>query len=110
MRFNCSRIHSASSVSSIAIFAGLYAPLTAATGFILAVALRRSGRFRHFLWAIYTLPLAISGVSMAIIWQFTFDTEYGLLNRLLSGRALAPEPLLDFIGVPDDSLVGRRRI
>ena len=40
MRFNCSRIHSASSVSSMAIFAGLYAPLTAATGFILAVALR----------------------------------------------------------------------
>ncbi|VBA58697.1 carbohydrate ABC transporter permease [Mycobacterium attenuatum] len=40
------------------------------------------------------LPLAISSVVMAVIWQFVFDTNNGLLNIMLGWLRVGPIPWL----------------
>jgi len=40
------------------------------------------------------LPLAISSVVMAVVWQFAFNTENGLLNIMLGWVGLGPVPWL----------------
>ncbi|VBA40155.1 Lactose transport system permease protein LacF [Mycobacterium innocens] len=40
------------------------------------------------------LPLAISSVVMAVIWQFVFDTNNGLLNIMLGWVGIGPIPWL----------------
>ncbi len=40
------------------------------------------------------LPLAISSVVMAVVWQFVFNTENGLLNIMLGWVGLGPVPWL----------------
>jgi multiple sugar transport system permease protein len=40
------------------------------------------------------LPLAISSVVMAVIWQFVFDTDNGLLNIMLGWIGIGPVPWL----------------
>jgi multiple sugar transport system permease protein len=40
------------------------------------------------------LPLAISSVVMAVVWQFVFDTDNGLLNIMLGWIGIEPVPWL----------------
>lgn len=40
------------------------------------------------------LPLAVSSVVMAVVWQFVFNTDNGLLNIMLSWVGLGPVPWL----------------
>ena len=40
------------------------------------------------------LPLAISSVVMAVVWQFVFNTDNGLLNIMLSWVGIGPIPWL----------------
>jgi multiple sugar transport system permease protein len=40
------------------------------------------------------LPLAVSAVVMAIVWQFVFNTDNGLLNIMLGWFGLGPVPWL----------------
>ncbi len=40
------------------------------------------------------LPLAISSVVMAVVWQFVFNTDNGLLNIMLGWVGLGPVPWL----------------
>jgi multiple sugar transport system permease protein len=40
------------------------------------------------------LPLAISSVVMAVVWQFVFNTDNGLLNIILGWAGLGPVPWL----------------
>ena len=40
------------------------------------------------------LPLAISSVVMAVVWQFAFNTDNGLLNIMLGWVGLGPVPWL----------------
>jgi multiple sugar transport system permease protein len=40
------------------------------------------------------LPLAVSAVVMAVVWQFVFNTDDGLLNMMLSWVGLGPVPWL----------------
>lgn len=44
--------------------------------------------------AIAFLPLAVSSVVIAVVWQFVFNTDSGLLNIMLSWFGLAPVPWL----------------
>ena len=41
------------------------------------------------------LPLAVSSVVMAVVWQFVFNTNNGLLNIMLSWIGLGPVPWLN---------------
>jgi multiple sugar transport system permease protein len=40
------------------------------------------------------LPLAISAVVMAVVWQFVFNTDNGLLNMMLGWIGIGPVPWL----------------
>jgi multiple sugar transport system permease protein len=40
------------------------------------------------------LPLAVSSVVMAVVWQFVFNTNNGLLNIILGWIGIAPVPWL----------------
>ncbi len=61
-----------------------YLPLNITIG--LAVALLMNQRVRGILVfrAIYYLPAVTSGVAVAILWQFVFHKQWGILNAILS--------------------------
>src|SRR6185312_15714874 len=40
------------------------------------------------------LPLAVSSVVMAVVWQFVFNTNNGLLNKMLGWVGIGPVPWL----------------
>jgi multiple sugar transport system permease protein len=44
--------------------------------------------------AIVFLPLAVSSVVMAVVWQFVFNTDNGLLNIMLGWIGIGPVPWL----------------
>ncbi|AEF36086.1 MAG: sugar ABC transporter permease [Mycolicibacter algericus] len=53
-------------------------------------AVRGIGLFR----AIAFLPLAVSSVVIAVVWQFVFNTDSGLLNIMLGWFGVSPVPWL----------------
>ncbi|MFQ6330748.1 carbohydrate ABC transporter permease [Nocardia sp. CWNU-33] len=67
---------------------------TVVIGLVVAAMLNRKikgiGIFRTILF----LPLAVSSVVMAVVWQFVFNTDGGLLNIMLGWIGLGPVPWL----------------
>ena len=67
---------------------------TVVIGLILAAALNRKitgiGVFRTVVF----MPLAVSAVVMALVWQFVFNTNSGLLNIVLGWMGFGPVPWL----------------
>ena len=67
---------------------------TVVVGLILAAALNRKitgiGVFRTVVF----MPLAVSAVVMALVWQFVFNTNSGLLNIVLGWMGIGPVPWL----------------
>ncbi|MBV9514994.1 MAG: sugar ABC transporter permease [Mycobacteriaceae bacterium] len=67
---------------------------TVAISLVVAGALNRKiggiGVFRTVMF----LPLAVSSVVMAVVWQFVFNTDNGLLNTMLGWAGLGPVPWL----------------
>jgi len=64
-------------------FAGVSVPLGMVISLLLAVALDRDIRFKKFYRAAYFLPVVSSMVAVAVVWQFIYNPEYGLLNYFL---------------------------
>jgi multiple sugar transport system permease protein len=62
----------------------------------LAVAgvLNRKIKGINFFRTVIFLPLAVSSVVMAVVWQFVFNTNNGLLNIMLSWIGVGPVPWL----------------
>jgi multiple sugar transport system permease protein len=62
----------------------------------LAVAgvLNRKIKGINFFRAVVFLPLAVSSVVMAVVWQFVFNTNNGLLNIMLGWIGISPIPWL----------------
>jgi multiple sugar transport system permease protein len=65
-------------------FAGVSVPLGMVISLFLAVALDQNIRFKKFYRAAYFLPVVSSMVAVAVVWQFIYNPEYGLLNYFLS--------------------------
>jgi multiple sugar transport system permease protein len=63
----------------------------------LAVAgvLNRKAKGINIFRTIIFLPLAVSSVVMAVVWQFVFNTNNGLLNIMLGWIGLGPVPWLN---------------
>jgi multiple sugar transport system permease protein len=63
----------------------------------LAVAgvLNRKAKGINIFRTIILLPLAVSSVVMAVVWQFVFNTNNGLLNIMLGWIGLGPVPWLN---------------
>lgn len=61
---------------------------------VVAGVLNRKVRGIGIFRTIVFLPLAISSVVMAVVWQFVFNTDNGLLNIMLGWIGIGPIPWL----------------
>jgi ABC-type sugar transport system permease subunit len=64
-----------------------------------------SSRFKNFFRMIYFLPVLTASVGVAMMWQYLYDPQAGLINsfvRLLGGTPVAwlSNPRAEFVGVP----------
>jgi len=67
---------------------------TVLVSLVVAGVLNRKVRGIGVFRTIVFLPLAISSVVMAVVWQFVFNTDNGLLNIMLGWVGLGPVPWL----------------
>ncbi|MCZ8516431.1 sugar ABC transporter permease [Paenibacillus filicis] len=65
-------------------YAGVSVPVGIVISLLLAVALDQNISFKKFYRAAYFLPVVSSMVAVAVVWQFIYNPEYGLLNYGLS--------------------------
>ncbi|WP_114559189.1 carbohydrate ABC transporter permease [Desertihabitans aurantiacus] len=72
------------------VFALIYLPLSLLLGFSMAMLMNQKLRGVTVFRTIYYLPSVLSGVAVAVLWQFVFNTDYGLVNWLLSLFGLGP--------------------
>jgi multiple sugar transport system permease protein len=80
-------------VKNTAVFT-LNVPVSMAVALGLALLVQRKLRGIVALRAVFFLPTITSLVAVAIIWQWMFNSEFGLLNWLLSLVHLGPVPWL----------------
>ncbi|OBI18468.1 carbohydrate ABC transporter permease [Mycobacterium sp. E2497] len=67
---------------------------TIVVSLVVAGVLNRKVRGIGIFRTIVFLPLAISSVVMAVVWQFVFNTDNGLLNIMLGWVGIGPVPWL----------------
>ncbi|HEY3995818.1 MAG TPA: sugar ABC transporter permease [Mycobacterium sp.] len=67
---------------------------TVLVSLVVAGVLNRKVRGIGVFRTIVFLPLAISSVVMAVVWQFVFNTDNGLLNIMLGWVGIGPVPWL----------------
>jgi multiple sugar transport system permease protein len=67
---------------------------TVVISLVVAALLNRKVRGIGVFRTIVFLPLAISSVVMAVVWQFVFNTDNGLLNIMLGWVGIGPVPWL----------------
>src|SRR5881296_2757360 len=81
----------------------LYVPVSMAIALGLAVMIggrRRSGA--PVLRALFLLPYASSGVAVALVWQWMYHPDFGLINRVLARAGLGP---INWLGDPKTALL-----
>lgn len=67
---------------------------TVLVSLVVAGLLNRKVKGIGFFRTVAFLPLAISSVVMAVVWQFVFNTDNGLLNIMLGWFGIGPIPWL----------------
>ncbi len=66
------------------VYAVVSVPLRLVLGLLIAVLLNQEIRALSFWRALFYLPAVVSGVAVALLWLWIFNTEFGLANWLLS--------------------------
>jgi ABC-type sugar transport system permease subunit len=79
----------------------LYVPLTMALALGAALLVNRRARGARWLRTVMFLPYVASYVAVAIVWQWMYDFDFGLLNAAL--RAVGAPPV-DWLGSPATAL------
>ncbi len=82
----------------------LYVPVSMALALGLAVMIggrRRSGAAMSVLRALFLLPYASSVVAVALVWQWMYHPDFGLINQLLTRARLGP---VNWLGDPRTAL------
>lgn len=83
----------------------LYSVVTVAGEFVLGLAiallLNRTVKSRPTYFALLTIPMAMSPVSVALVWRMLLQPNLGIANHLLEVMGL---PRLDWLGSPDLAL------
>jgi len=69
-------------------------PLGMVLALSLAIALNRPLPGRSVLRTVFFLPSVLSGVAVAMLWQWVFNAEYGLINIVLRAVHLPAPPWL----------------
>lgn len=80
----------------------LYVPATMVLSLLAALALDRSGIRVRLARAILFLPFISSVVAVALVWQWMYQTDFGLINNVLSRLGVAGP---DWLGDPKFALV-----
>ena len=80
----------------------LYVPVTMALALGVALVLRRSTRMARLLRTVFFLPTVSSVVAIALVWQWLYNADFGLINWLLSLVGAKP---VDWLGNPRTALV-----
>lgn len=88
-------------LANTAIYA-LYVPVSMALALAAALILDQPLRGMKALRAIVFLPTVVSFVAIAVVWQWIFNVDYGLLNYLLRAVQL---PGVDWLGNPKTALI-----
>ena len=68
---------------------------------LLAVILTRGFKGAKFLKTVYFIPLLMSAVAIAILWNYVFDPNFGVLNSFLQLFDIGP---INWLGNPDVAL------
>jgi multiple sugar transport system permease protein len=80
----------------------LYVPVSAGVALAVALALRRSTRGTRAVRAMFFLPSVSSVVAIALVWQWMYHADFGLVNYLLSFVHVPP---VDWLGNPKTALL-----
>jgi multiple sugar transport system permease protein len=80
----------------------VYVPVTMAAALGLAVLLNRRRGGERILRTVVFLPFVTSAVAIAIVWQWMFNPDFGLVNYALGLLGL---PALDWLGSPRTALL-----
>ena len=80
----------------------LYVPVSMAVALGAALILDQPLRGMKVLRAIVFLPTVVSYVAIAVVWQWMFNLDFGLLNFLLRAVHL---PAVDWLGNPRTALI-----
>ena len=75
--------------STLAFVVG-YLPLNLALGLAIALLMNQRVRGITGFRSIYYLPAVTSGVAVAILWQFVFHKQWGILNAILAVFGVQP--------------------
>lgn len=67
-----------------------FLPLGLILGFSIALLMNQNVRGITVFRTIYYLPATLTGVAVAIMWQFVFHREFGVLNEVLSWVGIQP--------------------
>ncbi len=73
-------------------------------GFLIALALRRGFRFRGIYQALVFYPWAVSGFLIGILFRWMFNSEFGVVNDLLTKAHIISEPL-PWLADPDLAMI-----
>jgi multiple sugar transport system permease protein len=65
------------------IYAFSAVPLRVVGGLFLAVLLNQNIKFKSLIRTVFYLPSVVSGVAVAMLWLWIFNSDFGLLNTLL---------------------------
>ncbi|QDP95373.1 sugar ABC transporter permease [Microlunatus elymi] len=76
------------------IFALLYLPASLVIGLGMAMLMNQKLIGVRVFRTIYYLPSVLSGVAVAILWNFVFHRDYGILNGLMGLFGVPPVPWL----------------
>ncbi|MEO3867393.1 sugar ABC transporter permease [Nonomuraea sp. B12E4] len=78
-------------LANTGIFALLGVPAVIVVSFVAALLLHRSeNRFFRALRAFYFVPAVTAIVAVSLVWGYLYNTQFGLLNHLLSVAGLPP--------------------
>lgn len=73
-------------------------------GFIIALWLRRSFRFRGLYQALVFYPWAVSGFLIGLLFRWMFNSEFGVVNDLLTRAGIIDSPI-PWLADPDLAMV-----
>lgn len=82
------------SLSNTAFFSFLSVPLSIIFALLLALIINKKLRGINFFKAAFFLPTIYSTVAVALIWQWIYDYQTGLLNHVIGWLHLGPYPWL----------------
>jgi len=76
------------------LYAAGFLPLGLVFGFSIALLMNQKVRGILVFRTIYYLPAVVSGAAVAILWQFVFHRDFGVLNAVLGWFGIDPIPWL----------------